>query len=103
LPQKYQKIIKELNLLKGNINMTNEMLDECKSRQELKENTVVLELLKTFKDMEPKLHEKIGTVEDEDVTACLLLVNEDMQKTFQRFKQLKNDQPMDVFAPGEYA
>ena len=66
--------------------MTNEMLDECKSRQDLKENTVVLELLKTFKDMEPKIHEKIGTVEDEDVVACLLLVNEDMQKTFQRFK-----------------
>lgn len=79
-------MIKELNLLKGNINMTNEMLDEVKSRQELKENTVVLELLKTFKDMEPKLHEKIASTDDEDVTACLLLVNEDMQKTFQRFK-----------------
>ena len=66
--------------------MTNEMLDNCKSRQELKENTIVIELMKTLKEMEPKLHEKIGSTEDEDVTACLLLVNEDLQKTFQRFK-----------------
>ena len=58
--------------------MTNEMLDNCKSRQELKENTVVLELLKALKEMESKLHDKITTTEDEDVTACLLLVNEDL-------------------------
>lgn len=64
--------------MKGNINMTNEMLDNCKSRQELKENTVVIELLKTLKEMESKLHEKIGNTDDEDVTACLLLVNEDL-------------------------
>ena len=62
--------------------MTNELLDNCKNRQDLKENVVVVELLKTLKEMEPKLHEKIGTTEDEDVTACLLLVNEDLQKTF---------------------
>ena len=83
--------------------MTNEMLDNCKSRQELKENQIVLDLLKALKEMEPKLHEKIGNTEDEDITACLLLVNEDMQKTFQRFKQVKNEQPMDQFVPGEYA
>ena len=58
--------------------MTNEMLDNCTNRQELKENVVVIELLKTLKEMEPKLHEKIGSTDNEDVTACLLLVNEDL-------------------------
>jgi len=38
----------------------------------------VLELLKAMKEMEPKLHEKIQSQEDEDITACCLLVNEDM-------------------------
>ena len=52
--------------------------------------------------MESKLHEKIGTTEDEDITACLMLVNDDMQKTFQRFKQIKNGQKLDNFVPGEY-
>ena len=41
--------MKGLNVLKGNINMTNEMLDEIKSRQELKENEIVIEMLKTLK------------------------------------------------------
>ena len=62
--------------------MTNELLDNCKGRAELKDNQVVLELLKAMKEMEPKLHEKIQNTEDEDVTAVCLLVNEDMQKTF---------------------
>lgn len=53
--------------------------------------------------MEPKLHDKIGKIEDEDITNCLMLVNDDMQKTFQRFKQIKNGQPVDEFVPGEYA
>lgn len=82
--------------------MTNEMLDNCKSRQDLQENQIVIDLLKTLKQMESKLHEKIGTTEDEDITACLMLVNDDMQKTFQRFKQIKNGQKLDNFVPGEY-
>ena len=35
--------------------MINEMLDNTKSRQDLKENTTLLDLLKDLKDMEPKL------------------------------------------------
>lgn len=83
--------------------MTNEMLDNCKTRQDLQENQIVIDLLKALKEMEPKLHDKIGKIEDEDITNCLMLVNDDMQKTFQRFKQIKNGQPVDEFVPGEYA
>ena len=35
--------------------------------------------------------------------AVCLLVNEDMQKTFTRFKDIKNDKKPDGFMPGEYA
>lgn len=34
--------------------------------------------------------------------AICLLVNEDMQKTFQRFKKLKQDQKPEAFMPGEF-
>ena len=37
--------MQELNLLKGNINMTNEMLDNCKSRQYLQENQIVIDFV----------------------------------------------------------
>jgi hypothetical protein len=82
LPPKYQKIVSEMNLLKGNINFTNELLDSIRTKQELKENDTVLDLLKALKEMEAKLFELIGSCENEDVMAICLLVNEDMQKTF---------------------
>jgi hypothetical protein len=102
LPPKYQKIVGEMNLLKGNINFTNELLDEVRGRQALKENDTVLDLLKALKEMEPKLFELIQSSENEDIMAICLLVNEDMQKTFQRFKAIKNDEMADPFMPGEY-
>jgi hypothetical protein len=71
-----------MNLLKGNINFTNELLDAIKSKQHLKENDTVLDLLKALKEMEAKLFELIQSCENEDVMAICLLVNEDMQKTF---------------------
>jgi hypothetical protein len=69
-----------MNLLKGNINLTNEMMDGCKSKNDLKENDLITDLLKALKEMEPKLQERIQNfdVEDEDVMAICLLVNEDL-------------------------
>lgn len=79
------------------------MLDNTKSRKELKENSVLLDLLKTMKDTEPKIFELIQNNDgDEDVMNCCLLVNEDMQKSFQRFKAIKNDQKPELFQPGEF-
>lgn len=44
-----------MNLLKGNINFTNEIIDQTKSKQELKENDTLVDLLKALKEMEEKL------------------------------------------------
>lgn len=61
--------------MKGNINFMNEMLDNCKNKKDLEEN---IDLIKTLKEQEPKIVAKIGTIEDEDITNLLLLVNEDL-------------------------
>jgi len=71
-----------MNLLKGNINFTNELIDNCKSRDSLKSNDTLIDLLKALKEMEAKLFDLIQTTENEDVLNMCLLVNEDMQKTF---------------------
>jgi hypothetical protein len=45
LSTKNRKIIEQMNLLKGNINFTNELLDNTKTREELKSNDTVIELI----------------------------------------------------------
>jgi len=89
LAPKYQKVVSEMNLLKGNINFTNEIMDTCTCKADVRENETLIDLLKALKEMESKLFELIQSVEEEDIMAICLLVNEDMQKTFQRFKALK--------------
>ena len=65
--------------MKGNINMTNETLDECKSRQELKDNEIAIDMMKALKESEPKLLSYIEENMDEpDVMNCCLVVNEDL-------------------------
>jgi replicative DNA helicase len=78
LAPKYQKIVKEMNLLKGNINFTNEIIDNCTCKADAKNNETLIDLLKALKEMEPKLFELIQSVEEEDIMAICLLVNEDM-------------------------
>ena len=90
-----------MNLLKGNINFCNEILDNITSKAELKENDMLLDLMKALKEMEPKLFELIQNSQDEDIMAIALLVNEDMQKTFARFKAIKSGQRPQDFKPGE--
>ena len=89
LAPKYQKVVGEMNLLKGNINFTNEIMDTCTCKADVRDNETLIDLLKALKEMEPKLFELIQSAEEEDIMAICLLVNEDMQKTFQRFKTLK--------------
>jgi len=44
-----------MNLVKGNINFTNEMLDALAPGPQNKKNDTVNDLVKTLSDMEPKL------------------------------------------------
>lgn len=87
--------------MKGNINFTNEIIDNVTSRDELKSNETLIDLLKALKDMEPKLFKVIQQVSNEDVMAICLMVNEDLQKTFGRYKAIKNGEVPKKFVPGE--
>jgi len=57
LPRKYQKLIGDMNLVKGNINLTNEIID---SVQPGENNDTLNDLFNTLTSMEPKLFNLIG-------------------------------------------
>jgi len=78
IPSKYKKLIGDMNLVKGNINFTNEMLDKMTPGPTAKKNETVNDLVKTLTDMEPKLFTLISKVENEDVMNVCLIVNDDL-------------------------
>ena len=57
LPRKYQKLINDMNLVKGNINLTNEIID---GMQPGEKNETLTDLINTLTSMEPKLFTLIG-------------------------------------------
>ena len=72
--------------------MTNEMLDNIKNREELRTNDIVIEMMKSLKSAEPKLRELIEeNLDEEDVMNVCLVVNEDLQVTFTRFRAIKEN------------
>lgn len=90
-----------MNLMKGNINFTNELIDNCTSREQLRDNETLIELMKALKQMEPKLIKLCEEFENEDVLAVCLLVNEDLHTTFARFKAIKEGKTAEEFVPSE--
>ena len=90
-----------MNLVKGNTNFTNEMIDSSKPADLGKDDNPVNDLIKTLKDMEPKLFELVATLEDEEMMKVCLLVNDDLHKTFARYDKLKKGKKPDGFIPGE--
>lgn len=87
IPSKFKKIVDDLNLVKGNINLTNEMIDAAAPGQETKDNELIKELVSTLKGMEENLIKMITTVEHEVVMNMTLLINDDLHKTMQRYKK----------------
>lgn len=71
-----------MNLVKGNINLTNMMIDTAKPADLGQQDNPINDLVLTLKDMESKLFELLSTLENEEMMKVCILVNEDMQKTF---------------------
>jgi len=90
-----------MNLVKGNINLTNMMLDTAKPVELESPDNPTNDLMRALKDMETKLFEMIATLENEDMLVICLLVNDDLHKTFQRYEQLRKKKKPDPFVPGE--
>lgn len=57
LPRKYQKLIGDMNLVKGNINLTNEIIDSVAPGEK---NETLTDLINTLTSMETKLFTLIG-------------------------------------------
>jgi hypothetical protein len=98
---KYQKLLNDMNLVKGNINLTNEIIDTSKPADLAKEDNPITDLVRALKDMEPKLFELVATLEDEEMMKVCLLVNDDLHKTFARYEKLKKGKKPEAFLPGE--
>jgi hypothetical protein len=76
-----------MNLVKGNINLTNEIIDSVSPGEK---NETLTDLFNTLTAMEPKLFSLIGQIENEEVMSVCLLVNDDLQKTFKRYHAVKS-------------
>jgi hypothetical protein len=87
-----------MNLVKGNINLTNEIIDSMKTGEK---NETLTDLFNTLTSMEPKLFTLIGQIENEEVMTVCLLVNDDLQKTFTRYRAIKEGRRVEPFIPGE--
>lgn len=75
LPRKYQKLVGDMNLVKGNINLTNEIIDGLQPGEK---SETLIDLVNTLTSMEPKLMNLIGQIENEDAMNVCLLVNDDL-------------------------
>lgn len=62
-------------MVKGNINLTNEIIDSVSPGEK---NETLTDLFNTLTAMEPKLFSLIGQVENEEVMSVCLLVNDDL-------------------------
>lgn len=87
-----------MNLVKGNINFTNEIIDQVSPGES---NETLNDLINTLTSMEQKLFTLIGQIENEEVMTICLLVNDDLQKTFKRYHAVKEGRRVDPFIPGE--
>ncbi len=90
-----------MNLVKGNINLTNMMLDTAKPQELSSQDNPVNDLVVALKDMETKLFELLSTLNNEEMMKICLLVNDDLHKTFQRYDRIKKGKKPDPFVPGE--
>jgi len=88
-------------VVKGNINLTNEMIDAANPRDNVKSNEVLTEMVSTLKGMEQKLFQLISTIDHEDMMNLTLLINDDLHKTLNRYKKLEKGQKPEAFIPSE--
>jgi len=77
------------------------MLDASKPGQETKDNELIGELVSTLKGMEENLIKLITTIENDEVMNITLLINDDLHKTFSRFKKACKGSKPEPFVPAE--
>ena len=87
-----------MNLVKGNINFTNEIIDQSTPGEK---SETLNDLFRTLTQLEPKLINMITQIDDESVMSMCLIVNDDLHKTFERYRAIKKGRKPEKFVPGE--
>ncbi|XP_077380872.1 target of Myb1 membrane trafficking protein [Festucalex cinctus] len=91
-----EKLQRELGLVKGNLTVMAEMLNELKPGQSKQDDTELLQqLYSVCKNMQTRVVELIPQLLDEGLIEELLVVNDDLNNTFiryERFDRLNNAQ-----------
>jgi len=95
------KLKKDLDVVRQNIQLTNEMIDAHDPRDDPKNNDVLTELVQTLKGMENKLRDFIAKQSDEQVLNYVLELNDDLNKTFDRYKAIRAGQKPKPFIPSD--
>ena len=98
VPDKFKKLVKDMNLVKGNINFTNELIDNTPPGEK---SETLSDMHRTLTQLEPKLIGMIGQIDDESVMSMCLIVNDDLHKTFERYRSLRKGKTPAKFIPGE--
>jgi len=75
------------------------MIDAHDPREDPKNNDILTELVQTLKGMENKLRDFIAKQSDEEVLNFVLELNDDLNKTFERYKAIRQGQKPKPFIP----
>ena len=80
--------------MRERIVLTNEIIDDCNPMESVKNNSLLLEMMNSLKEIEKSLNNIIGEGCDQKTMEEALALNDDLLITFRRFKDLqKNKKP----------
>jgi hypothetical protein len=85
---KTAKLKKDLEIVKSNINLTNEIIDSTDPNEDVLKNDILSDMMKTLKGVEDKLRNLITNMSgnDETMMSYCLELNDDLMKVLILFK-----------------
>ncbi|CAG9333142.1 unnamed protein product [Blepharisma stoltei] len=91
LPQsKVEKLKKDLEIVKENTTIVNEMIDAASPHENVAKNDTLTELVATLRAMNSKLIKLITNLEDEEMTAYCIGIKDDVDNALKRYEDLKS-------------
>ncbi|VVC26269.1 Hypothetical protein CINCED_3A025346 [Cinara cedri] len=91
-PEQHHKLNSDLELVRGNITVLNEMLSELiPGKEDASDVQLLTELYTTCKAMQERIVELLAKLPDGEFTEQLLLVNDDLNNVFLRYSRYENN------------
>ena len=100
-PDQIAKLQSELDIVGINITILSEMLTELKPNQESPSDyKLLIDLVATCKEMQTRIVDLIGKVNNDEITAELLRLNDELNNLFLRYQRYeKNRDPKTALTP----